>query len=277
MTITATYFAEMASVVRFLLEVYVLIRDLVKPREGIEKTFKVNNISQDGQQNIVAQEIHADKIVGTYIDSVGKLYYDIGKEKRGYLPPPELPEYFIAREKLLKEIWDKLCNINEEKSTPPQLALVGLGGSGKTILAQVLPNLPNFSKFFPDGVFWLSMGSEITQEDQINSILIKILNYIGNDPIEYPSNDEKISILRYYFLNKKLLFIVDDLWSTVPIQLINKGNYILDKPRHMCYNYSMILEKSQNERIGGRGFEPPCSLEQLFDRQPRMPLPPPAH
>jgi len=68
---------------------------------------------------------------------------------------PSLPLYYVQRPALL----DELAGLVVDPATAGwPVALVGMGGVGKTVLAAALTELPEVRRRFPDGVAWVAVG-----------------------------------------------------------------------------------------------------------------------
>ncbi|HUB38775.1 MAG TPA: NB-ARC domain-containing protein [Streptosporangiaceae bacterium] len=74
----------------------------------------------------------------------------------GLLPPPPSPELFCARPGLHRSVVESLKS--PEGGRAPIVAMVGMGGSGKTLLAQAIAADDEVKAGFPDGVLWLDVG-----------------------------------------------------------------------------------------------------------------------
>ena len=74
----------------------------------------------------------------------------------GSLPAPPPPELFCARPALHRRVLDLVKLDNGGRA--PVLAMVGMGGSGKTLLAQAIADDEEVKAGFPDGVLWLDVG-----------------------------------------------------------------------------------------------------------------------
>jgi hypothetical protein len=76
---------------------------------------------------------------------------------------PDLPPHFLPRENVLKACRDKLLGESEQKvviTAPSKLALRGMGGVGKTVLANALCRDEEVRRRFSDGIFWITVGQD---------------------------------------------------------------------------------------------------------------------
>ena len=77
---------------------------------------------------------------------------------------PSLPGWYVKRPALL----DELARLVVAPQTPAEqpVALVGMGGAGKTVLAAAVTELPEVRRRFRDGVAWVSVGRRSLPEAQ---------------------------------------------------------------------------------------------------------------
>jgi hypothetical protein len=128
-------------------------------------------------------------------------------------PPP--PQIFVQRSAEFEALRDALLGEN----TSRQLALTalhGMGGIGKTVLAQALCHDKLVQSAFPDGVVWLSIGSA---PDLVNSVRIAS-QALGDTNESHLSNLQTAqSSLRNLVRDRAVLFVLDDVWDALPVDL----------------------------------------------------------
>jgi|GEM_PF-1764589 len=118
---------------------------------------------------------------------------------------PSPPPKFTGREEILDEIQRRLRKGGSHALT----ALHGLGGIGKTAIAQELAHrlLPQF----PGGVLWWELGPEPDAE----TALAVWAQAVGLDLSAYPSLEARQSLLRNALARRgALCAILDDAWHT---------------------------------------------------------------
>lgn len=127
---------------------------------------------------------------------------------------PSLPQWYIRRGKDLDALAHTVCAdahqpvvITSKKQT---VALQGMGGIGKTVLASALCHECNIRRSFPDGVFWIEIG----QEPQIATRLGDIGHAFGDDRGEYPDELRGRSRLTALLEDKAVLVVLDDVWDS---------------------------------------------------------------
>ncbi|MBT7141763.1 MAG: tetratricopeptide repeat protein [Bacteroidetes bacterium] len=125
---------------------------------------------------------------------------DLKENPQNYnLPAP--PEFFVGREKKLKEIHEKLSE-NE-----PLLLVNGLGGIGKTYIAQKYIYSPEYSKNY-QRIFWIPIDTYL-QDNFISHMQIALnLKFT-----EAKNNQDKLQIIKnalQKFQNDNNLLIIDN-------------------------------------------------------------------
>ena len=81
------------------------------------------------------------------------------KRRRRYNNSPPLPRNFVDRPRILTRFRDALFEEAPRRNIA-LTALQGMGGIGKTVLAQALCRDEVVQHAFPDGIFWVSIGKE---------------------------------------------------------------------------------------------------------------------
>ncbi len=126
---------------------------------------------------------------------------------------PPLPQWYIRRGDDLDALAQTVCAdshkpvvITSKKQT---VALQGMGGIGKTVLATALCRECDVRRSFPDGVFWVEIG----QEPQIATRLGDIGHAFGDDRGEYPDEQRGRSRLTALIEHKAMLLVLDDVWD----------------------------------------------------------------
>ena len=101
------------------------------------------------------------------------------------------------------------------------IALEGMGGIGKTVLAQALFKDEAVQKAFPDGRVWITVGREPTYD--LDDKLREIVHALGGaiDP-----NLSAESLYRTALANKTALIVIDDIWNKSHLD-----PFVVDSPR----------------------------------------------
>jgi hypothetical protein len=170
----------------------------------------------------------------SYRDFTGSLPYekqfqilleDLGRGRGGaslkaeyrstYVTAPPLPLNFVPR----PDEQQSLCQFvmaNNDAIGVALTALEGMGGIGKTILAQSLCHEEAMQQAFPDGVLWVTAGQEPVHSlrDRINEVRSALNDTPG------PAESELSCINRYRALlgDKAVLLVLDDIWRVADVE-----------------------------------------------------------
>jgi WD40 repeat protein len=129
--------------------------------------------------------------------------------RQTYVTAPRLPPNFIPRPEELQDL--RRAVIGEGSTTATALtALRGLGGIGKSVLAQALCQDKVIQEAFPDGVIWVSIGREPGD-------LVRQMREVGralhDGPEHYDTPDGSANRLRTILRDKAALLLLDDVWD----------------------------------------------------------------
>jgi len=147
-----------------------------------------------------------------------------GGYPRPFLVPPLPPQGVFGREQDLDALSARLALPDLSATEVPPVALLGMGGVGKTTLALWLGRHAGIRTRFPDGVLWAEVGP--------SPVLRTLLNgwgqALGIDLI--PSRDEAAcrDRLRDVLAERRVLLIVDDVWD------VNHGSLFLVAGPRCC-------------------------------------------
>ena len=130
-----------------------------------------------------------------------------------------LPPQYVARP-------DDLARVRaavEATRLPALVALRGMPGSGKTVLAQALCADKAIQAAFPDGVLWATLGRDLVSvEAQLRQIGQALGDFIGHYTDESAGTDRLGIILR----DKAVLLVLDDVWTAAQVR-----PFLVDAPR----------------------------------------------
>ncbi len=127
---------------------------------------------------------------------------------------PPKPSYFVERPEVSIELKKLLLSeITEKTGTLVISAIYGLGGIGKSTLAAALAQEKEVQAFFPDGIFWATLG----QQPDILSFLHGWIQALGDYNFKPTGIDAASLHLRTLLADKKALLVVDDLWNVEDI------------------------------------------------------------
>jgi NB-ARC domain len=120
-------------------------------------------------------------------------------------------ENYVERPEALKAVKELLL---EDSSETDIVAIYGMGGLGKSSLAEALACEEDISHRFPDGILRIVLG----QQPQILSELHKCLRQL-RAPMPFPTQaEDAIEQLKELLIDRKTLLIVDDVWKSQHLQ-----------------------------------------------------------
>ncbi|KAL4600968.1 hypothetical protein ACB092_11G238200 [Castanea dentata] len=116
-------------------------------------------------------------------------------------------ETVIGREHDKKVIIERLLDSNIEENVSVY-SIVGLGGLGKTTLAQLVFNDEEIQKIF-ERKFWVCISDDF----DVKIIVKKILEYAKRKKLENLERNASINDLQKEIDGKRFLLVLDDVWS----------------------------------------------------------------
>jgi WD40 repeat protein len=137
------------------------------------------------------------------------------KFRSTYVTAPPLPRNYVERRGALAALRDAVL-VDDPGPSVPITALRGMGGVGKTILAQALCCDEAVQQAFPDGIVWTTVGKEpayplVTRMQELRRAL-------GDEPAANESELQCIDRYRTILKDKAVLVIVDDVWRSEDVE-----------------------------------------------------------
>jgi WD40 repeat protein len=160
----------------------------------------------------------------TYAERFAELLVDVGvgrginlpeRYRHTYVTAPPLPANFVKRPEALAALRQALITDGSGRHLA-LTALRGMGGLGKTVLAQALCHDEIVQQAFPDGVIWVTVGKEstvdaVTRLRELGKALDDDLNRYDT---ELGCKNQYRSTLRH----RAALIVVDDIWNTADLE-----------------------------------------------------------
>jgi WD40 repeat protein len=160
-----------------------------------------------------------------YADSFNELLTDL-QDRNGvvlreefratsYVTVPPLPVNFVERPEAVAAVRNAL--MAEDGGRHVALtALQGMGGIGKTVLAQALCCDEVVQQAFPDGVIWVTIGKE-AQFDPLTRMK-ELARALGDHPSKYDNLLAAKNQYRTKLKEKAALIVVDDVWRSSDLE-----------------------------------------------------------
>ncbi|WP_280151421.1 NB-ARC domain-containing protein [Piscinibacter sp. XHJ-5] len=101
-------------------------------------------------------------------------------------------------------------------------ALRGAGGYGKTTLARAICHDPRVLEVFDDGVVWITLGERPGSADLLDRVVDLIETLDGERP-GFAGLDAAAARLRQSLADRRLLFVIDDVWHAEHLAPFLKG------------------------------------------------------
>ena len=129
---------------------------------------------------------------------------------------PSLTAGYIERINYLSKLVKMVCPDKELLTvvTPRQQTTVlqGIGGIGKTTLANSLCYHCDIRRTFSDGIFWFEIGRSVTRADVVNDL--RIMGELFGDSAENYVDELQAKVQYQRLLaDKAVLIVLDDVWN----------------------------------------------------------------
>ena len=108
--------------------------------------------------------------------------------------------------------WPTSIGRPSSQSAGQVVALQGMGGIGKSVLAAALAHTIAARRAFADGIVWLSAGPEATDLTRLGNMR-RVGDALGDDPQHYVEEPTAKLHLATVLAAKVCLIILDDVWS----------------------------------------------------------------
>ena len=146
---------------------------------------------------------------------------------------PALPAHFLTRTDRLISLRDALRSgldspaplggtavhhqFHGIASVSRQVGLHGMGGIGKSVLANLLARDREVRKAFPDGIVWIGLGSL----PSITSLMQRVHQQLGGGDGLLTTEHEGQQKLKEILANKAVLLVIDDVWRREDVDAFN--------------------------------------------------------
>ena len=162
-----------------------------------------------------------------------------------FMAPP-LPANFIPRPDILESIKSQLLQkeLQDTQIKPINTisAITGLGGIGKTTMAIYICHDEEIQDAFIDGILWV----QLNESPDLLSQMSNLYNTITTDMRLFSSLEETQFILSALLSDKRVLLVIDDVWSRKdlePFLALNRAGANLITTRRL--DIANYLDKNQ--------------------------------
>jgi WD40 repeat protein len=132
-----------------------------------------------------------------------------------YVTAPPLPRNYVERPEALANLRQALMT-DGSGPTIALTALKGMGGIGKTILAQALCHDEVMQQAFPDGVIWVTAGKESAHD--LRTRMREVAKALGDDLTAYDNELGCVNRYRTMMRERAALIVVDDVWWPTDVE-----------------------------------------------------------
>jgi NB-ARC domain/TIR domain/SIR2-like domain len=175
-----------------------------------------------------------------------------------YETVPPLPQNFVPRPAELEALRQTVLSDRDRRHVA-LVALQGMGGVGKTLLAQALCRDEAILAAFPNGVIWIKIGEKPTKAELINQMQ-EAARGIGGSDVGFDTLERSSNLLRNLMKDRAVLLVLDDVWDADPLYSFRPS----DDAR-----FSRLLFTTRNDEIAAVVGAQSQSLDVLDEQQSR--------
>jgi hypothetical protein len=160
------------------------------------------NVTSEGSQTDEVQELIRNIRYGQWVPTPSR--FDIT-----YLTVPAVPPHFQPRSNVLEMMRQTIVS-DKPRAAVHTTVIWGMGGVGKTVLAQAVCRDAIIQAAFPDGVVWTSIGRDTVEPiSQIRDVLKGLGETVGS----FVNLADAANRLRGTIRDKACLIVLDDVWD----------------------------------------------------------------
>jgi len=195
-------------------QIMLVLKEAVKKAERVEKTRRALE-KRDKRDELVGRlkvALERDELSEKDRTLLQELE-TLSPPERIYCNAPPLPQHCVGRPILV----DALRQAVLAKSGPSiaLTAVKGMGGIGKTVLAQTIAHDPDVQRAYPDGVYWFTIGREprsfAQRLDDVDALRQELKG-------TFESEQAAVNAYRDFLRDKAALIVLDDVWNTAALE-----------------------------------------------------------
>jgi hypothetical protein len=124
----------------------------------------------------------------------------------------DVPEKILGMKDVFKRLKSKIIATQSVNEKGKCIGIQGMGGAGKTLLAQMVNNNEEIQESFgKHSIFWITVGRDAS----VSSLYVRMREYLRNQTsCETPLEDQRTHLMNV-FSNRRVLLILDDWLDNV--------------------------------------------------------------
>ncbi|MEM9272487.1 MAG: NB-ARC domain-containing protein [Cyanobacteria bacterium P01_F01_bin.143] len=169
------------------------------------------------------QDINNAGVATGNVEGNQNIYYGSAPRSSFGIPfqAPPLPSHFVDRPEVSEDLKQRLlADLTNHSGTLVISAIQGLGGIGKTILAQALAHDPQVKERFCDGILWATLGQQPDILSLLQGWIVALKDY-DYKPTTVKAASSHLNSLLY---DKAVLLVIDDGWNVDDIEPFRVGS-----------------------------------------------------
>ncbi|MFF5213160.1 NB-ARC domain-containing protein [Streptosporangium sp. NPDC000396] len=202
---------------------WIQLEDVKIPGAAVERGFSGGAVYDEELQAVVgmvvAQDLHADRKIAFMLPAVllARLLPElagvaelptgpVGALSNVPVPPP----HYLARAKEVAEVRQAVLDgAGEAADGGRKIAIVGMGGAGKSVLAAAVGRDPQVRRSFPDGVIWVELGPEASLPER----QAQLASALGMPEAAFVDVQYGRAELSRLLTGRRCLVILDNVWK----------------------------------------------------------------
>ncbi|CAI9103146.1 OLC1v1001592C1 [Oldenlandia corymbosa var. corymbosa] len=216
---------------------------------------KIKNV----QQSIEDVYVQGERIISVQHANLANSPSTLNELRSRLTSPYVEGSQIVGRDDDVKEVIEMLINTNFEKDLPV-VTIYGMGGQGKTTLAQLVYKHDKVRNSF-DETIWVCVAEDFN----VTRLLDEICQCATNTRSQLTNTSALVERLKGVLTGKKFLLVLDDVWNRDEVEWNNLRNCLLQIGDS---NGSRILATTRESKVASTmGTSKYHSLGALSDDQ----------